>query len=142
MCIGAGTVALVVGGDSKPAADADTAEPPPEPPPAPDPIAQRLAVVDERIGQGRLAGPQDDDALDHLLAIAARAPDDPRVTRRLTALADTFEGLANDAMATDSFEEAAVHLRHALQADPDRQSAAASLARAEEEIARRRDAGP
>ena len=93
-----------------------------------------LARADAQAAAGRLVGPGEGDALDVLLRARERWPGEPRVTRRLAALADTFEALAAAALERDALEEAAAHLEAALRADPGRTAAQQKLRDIEEAV--------
>lgn len=125
-------IALTRGGDDSPSR--------PEPSTADrDRLAAEISAADTRIRSGDLVG--DDGALGHLVTARAIAPEDPSVRTRLTALADKFEQLADAAVAAGNHAEAAVHLRAARDAEPDRAGIAARLADVERQLARAADAG-
>jgi hypothetical protein len=96
-----------------------------------------LALADERLAEGRLAG-GGDTALDHLVAARTLGPDDARVRERLRLVADKLEELADVALARGDWAEAAVHLTAASQAEPQRRSVHLRLG----EIARSRGRSP
>jgi hypothetical protein len=81
-------------------------------------LTTELRRADERWISGRLAGPGDDSALDHLLAARELAPEDPRLNRRLGALATLLGDLGERALARGDLQEAAAHFRAVLRADP------------------------
>lgn len=95
---------------------------------------RRVALADERIAAGRLAGPGGDQALDHLLALRKLDPGDARVAARLLRLADAFEELGARALERARHAEAAVHFQAALKADPDRADAREKLRQVEQQI--------
>ncbi|HUS63681.1 MAG TPA: hypothetical protein VMZ28_04020 [Kofleriaceae bacterium] len=107
----------------------------------PSAVDEHLVQADARMRDGRLTGPGGDQALDHLLAARKLAPDDARVHDRLAALADTFERLADGAIAAGDLAEAAAHLQAAINAQPDRATATTKM-RDVEQRARDRQAGP
>lgn len=90
-------------------------------------VDRHLALAEERLAAGRLAGPSGDEALDHLLAARALRGEDARVRERLKALADIFEDLGERALARGDIAEAAVHLQGVVLADPSREVAARRL---------------
>lgn len=94
-------------------------------------VTAELRAADERIAAGRLVGPGGDFALDRLLAARRRVGEDARISRRLLALAATFERLGDAAIQRGDHAEAAVHLQAALQADPGRTTAQEKLAAVE-----------
>ncbi|HET6922748.1 MAG TPA: hypothetical protein VFI16_06340 [Anaeromyxobacteraceae bacterium] len=92
-----------------------------------DRLEAEVKAADARMLEGRLARPQGDSALDHLLAARDLSAGDARVASRLQALADTFEQLGNRAAARGDLPEAAIHLEAAVRADPGRAEAARKL---------------
>jgi hypothetical protein len=90
-------------------------------------VATHVNLADERIAAGRPARPSGDEALDHLLAARALRVDDPRVTERLSALADKFEQLGDKALDRGDAVEAAVHYQGAVLAEPGRKKASQRL---------------
>ena len=104
-------------------------------------VATHVNLADERIAAGRLAGPSGDEALDHLLAARALRTDDPRVTERLSALADKFEQLGDRALDRGDAVEAAVHYQGAVLAEPGRKKASQRLKELEARV-RSGSAGP
>ncbi len=117
-------IVMAVGGSSD-SADADA---------APSALEERLVQADTRMREGRLAGPGGDQALDHLLAARKLAPEDARVRDRLGVLADTFEQLADGALAAGDLTEAAAHLQAAVNAQPDRGAAVTKLRDVEQRV--------
>ncbi len=87
-------------------------------------VQAELRIADERSTAGRLVTPGGDDALEHLLAARKLDPSNAGVRDRLHALAKTYEQLAEQAIAAQSFAEAAAHLQVVLSAEPDNEPAA------------------
>jgi hypothetical protein len=94
----------------------------------------KIALADQRLAAGRLAGPGGDEALDHLLAAKVLKADDARVKERLTALADKFEQLGDMALTRGDSAEAAAHYQGAVLADPRRTKPAQRLKEIEERV--------
>lgn len=97
-------------------------------------LREGLARVDAQAAAGRLLGAGSSGALDLLLDLRGRWPKDPRVQRRLDALAARFDGLGKAALEREALEEAGAHLEAALKADPAHASARTSLAAVEDAV--------
>lgn len=96
-------------------------------------VREGLAQADERAARGRWVAASGG-ALEILLDLEARAPNDARVRKRLAAMAVRLEGLGRAALERESFEEAAAHLEAALKAEPGRPSAREALGAVEEAV--------
>jgi serine/threonine protein kinase len=105
-------------------------------------VQSQLAIADERIAAGRFVGPGGNEALDHLLAARALDPADPGVRDRLGAIARKFEHLADQALAADRLEEAAVDLQAVLMVEPNNEAAANKMNEIEAKILKRQRAKP
>jgi serine/threonine protein kinase len=90
-------------------------------------VDTHIRIADERIAAGKLVAPGGDDALEHLLEARRLAPKNADVARRLHGLAVQYEQLADQAIAADSFAEAAAHLQVVLSAEPDNAAAAKKM---------------
>ncbi len=84
-------------------------------------IAEEISLAEQRVGEGRLAGPGGDEAIDHFLAAKRLDPTNPSAVKGLRMLADKFEELGDSAFEKANYEEAAAHFRAALRAAPERQ---------------------
>jgi serine/threonine protein kinase len=100
-------------------------------------LTERLALADEQLRLGRLVVPKGDAALALLLEAQQEHGGDPRVDRRLKALADALETLGAEAERRGNLAEAAVHLQGALEADPRRAGVAGKLRQLEELVRQR-----
>jgi hypothetical protein len=99
-----------------------------------DPIAAKIELADKRLKEGRFVGPGGDQALDILLAAKQLSPEDPRVTKRLKAIADRFQKLADNAIADNSLDEAATLLQVVITADPSRDGARQKIEEIEKSV--------
>ncbi len=100
-------------------------------------INKLIELSDQAMASARLVSPTGDGALGHLARARAIQSDHPGVTERLGALAAKFEEMADSAIASGDFAEAAAHLDAALIAEPGRASAL-KKARAVSDAARQR----
>ncbi len=103
-------------------------------------IDAEIAIADQRMAAGRFVATGGDEALDHLLAARALDPTHRGVRDRLQAIAQRFQHLADEAVASNSLDEAAAHVETVLAADPTNAAAAAQMREIETKILERQRA--
>jgi hypothetical protein len=95
-------------------------------------VAAEVELADAQLKAGKLV--EAGGALEHLVKAREIDPADPSVTERLGVIARKFEQLADQAIASRSYPEAATHLQTVLLAEPDNKAAARRLAEVEQKV--------